>query len=62
MIEDFLKVAFSTHSYRWTPIGNMEHLKAAAVSELQEFLTSQYYIAEQCGAGDRRRFSAGPGE
>jgi len=43
MIEDFLKTAFSTHSYRWTPIGNMGDLQRAAVSELQDFF-NKYYI------------------
>src|SRR5437016_4091842 len=28
MYEDFLKNAFVAHSYRWTPIGNMDHLRA----------------------------------
>jgi zinc protease len=41
--EDFLKNAFTTHSYRWTPIGNMDHLRAAEVAELQEFFNT-YYI------------------
>ena len=41
--EEFLKIAFAKHSYRWTPIGNMEHLKAAAVNELQDFFNT-YYI------------------
>src|SRR5829696_1415757 len=35
--EDFLKNVFTTHSYRWTPIGNMQHLQAAEVAELQDF-------------------------
>lgn len=43
MIEEFLKAAFVTHSYRWTPIGNMQHLQQAAVSELQDFFNT-YYI------------------
>src|SRR4051794_14718932 len=38
--EDFLKLAFTTHSYRWTPIGDMSHLKAARVSELQDFFNT----------------------
>jgi zinc protease len=42
MYEDFLKNAFTTHSYRWTPIGNMEHLKAAEVAELQDFFNTYY--------------------
>jgi zinc protease len=40
--EEFLKLAFAKHSYRWTPIGNMEHLKAAATSELQDFFNTYY--------------------
>ncbi|HEV8605399.1 MAG TPA: pitrilysin family protein [Tepidisphaeraceae bacterium] len=42
LFEDFLKLAFIKHSYRWTPIGDMGHLKAARVSELQEFF-NQFY-------------------
>src|SRR5919112_1840706 len=40
--EDFLKNQFTTHSYRWTPIGNMDHLKAAEVAELQDFFNTYY--------------------
>jgi zinc protease len=40
--EDFLKNQFTAHSYRWTPIGNMDHLKAAEVAELQEFFNTYY--------------------
>ena len=43
LYEEFLKQAYAKHSYRWTPIGNMEHLKAAAVDELQDFFNT-YYI------------------
>jgi zinc protease len=43
LYEEFLKQAYAKHSYRWTPIGNMEHLKAAAVNELQDFFNT-YYI------------------
>lgn len=42
LFEDFLKTAFTTHSYRWTPIGNMQHLLAAPVSELQDFFNTYY--------------------
>jgi zinc protease len=45
MYEDFLKNAFLHHSYRWTPIGNMEHLNAADASELQEFFNT-YYVPD----------------
>jgi predicted Zn-dependent peptidase len=40
--EDFLRNQFTTHSYRWTPIGNMDHLKAAEVAELQDFFNTYY--------------------
>ena len=42
MFEDFFKLMYTTHSYQWTPIGNMDHLKAAHVSELQEFFNTYY--------------------
>ncbi len=40
--EDFMKNAFTSHSYRWTPIGNMDHLRAADVAELQDFFNTYY--------------------
>ncbi len=43
LFDDFLGLAFTKHSYRWTPIGNMDHLKAAPVSELQAFF-NKYYV------------------
>src|SRR5207248_10800548 len=43
LFEQFMKMAFVKHSYRWTPIGNMDHLKAAPVNELQDFFNT-YYI------------------
>jgi zinc protease len=42
LFDDYLKTAFTVHSYRWTPIGNMQHLLAAPVSELQEFFNTYY--------------------
>ncbi len=42
MYENYLKNAFTTHNYRWTPIGDMDHLKAARSSELQEFFNTHY--------------------
>jgi zinc protease len=42
IFEDLLKNVFTTHSYRWTPIGNMDHLLAAPVNELQEFFNKFY--------------------
>src|SRR5688572_5451120 len=40
--EDFLRNQFTAHSYRWTPIGHMDHLRAAEVAELQEFFNTYY--------------------
>ena len=42
LMEAFLKNAFTTHSYNWTPIGNMDHLRAAQVAELQDFFNTYY--------------------
>lgn len=42
MMEEFLKLVFTRHSYRWTPIGNMEHLRSAPVEELQDFFNTFY--------------------
>lgn len=40
--DDFQRAAFTTHSYRWTPIGNMDQLRAARSSELQDFFNTYY--------------------
>ncbi len=42
MFEKFLASSFTKHSYRWTPIGVMEHLQAADVAELQDFFNTYY--------------------
>lgn len=42
LFEDLFKNVFTTHSYRWTPIGNMQQLLAAPVSELQDFFNTYY--------------------
>ena len=41
--EDFCKTLFTRHGYRWTPIGNMNHLRAAQAAELQAFF-NRYYV------------------
>ena len=33
---------FSVHPYRWTPIGNLGHLRATSVPDLRAFWTQQY--------------------
>ena len=42
LFELFLKSAFTKHPYQWTPIGNMEQLKNARSSELQDFFNTYY--------------------
>ena len=42
IFEDFQRAAFTTHSYRWTPIGNMDQLRAARSNELQDFFNTYY--------------------
>src|SRR4051794_20222038 len=43
LYQDFLKTAFKSHSYRWTPIGDMDQLRQAKSAELQEFF-NRYYV------------------
>lgn len=43
MSQDFYRTAYAAHSYRWTPIGDMDQLRSAKSSELQEFF-NKYYI------------------
>jgi zinc protease len=48
MFEDFVKTAYTKSPYRWTTIGNMDQLKAAASSELQEFYNKYYVPNNAC--------------
>ncbi|WP_428940395.1 M16 family metallopeptidase [Fontivita pretiosa] len=43
MYQDLARTAYTRHSYRWTPIGEMDQLRAAASSELQDFF-NRYYV------------------
>ncbi|MBV8780025.1 MAG: insulinase family protein, partial [Phycisphaerae bacterium] len=43
LFQDFAKTAYTNHSYRWTPIGDMDQLRAATSQELQSFF-NKYYI------------------
>ena len=45
MWEDFAALAFTRHPYRWTPIGNMDNLRAAQAAELQDFF-NRYYVPD----------------
>ncbi len=42
LYEDLLAKVFTSHSYKWTPIGNMQHLAAASTQDLQDFFESYY--------------------
>lgn len=43
--EKLLPVIFKEHPYRWTPIGQIPHLRAATLEELQEFWDKHYVPA-----------------
>ena len=43
LFDKVLPEIYTVHPYRWTPIGQIPHLRAAAVSELRDFWT-RYYI------------------
>lgn len=43
LLEKALAEIFQIHPYRWSPIGNIAHLRAASVAELREFWT-RYYV------------------
>jgi predicted Zn-dependent peptidase len=44
---EVLKRAFKVHPYRWAPIGSMEHLNAAEMSEFIDFYKT-YYVPNNC--------------
>ncbi len=43
LFEQLMKRVFVKHSYRWTPIGDMDDLRQAPSSELQKFF-NKYYV------------------
>ncbi len=43
VMEDLLAEVFKVHPYRWTPIGNIAHLRASSVAELRDFW-QRYYV------------------
>ncbi|MFT3787646.1 MAG: pitrilysin family protein [Tepidisphaeraceae bacterium] len=43
MNRDTFATAFKTHNYKWPTIGDMDHLRAANIQELQDF-HDKYYI------------------
>ena len=48
MFGDLLKTAYTKHSYRWTPIGDMSQLQKARSSELQQFFNTYYVPNNAC--------------
>lgn len=48
VFSDLLRTAFTTHSYRWTPIGDMEQLAQSTSRELQEFFNTYYVPNNAC--------------
>ncbi|MGN6504243.1 MAG: M16 family metallopeptidase [Tepidisphaeraceae bacterium] len=48
MFGDLLKTAYTTHSYRWTPIGDMDQLRKASSAELQKFFNTYYVPNNAC--------------
>jgi zinc protease len=43
LFEKVMPEIYTVHPYRWTPIGQIPHLRAATVGELREFWT-RYYV------------------
>lgn len=48
ILSDFLRTAFTTHSYRWSTIGDMDQLRKSSVSELQAFWNKYYVPNNAC--------------
>lgn len=48
LFADFTKTAYTTHPYRWTPIGDMDHLRASTSADLQEFWNTYYVPNNAC--------------
>jgi len=43
VVENLLAEVFRVHPYRWSPIGNIAHLRASSVAELRDFWR-HYYV------------------
>lgn len=48
LFQDFLRTAYTKHPYRWSPIGDMDHLRESTVAELQEFFNTYYVPNNAC--------------
>jgi zinc protease len=47
ILMEVLRRAYKVHPYRWAPIGSMEHLNAAQLSEFIDFYKT-YYVPDNC--------------
>jgi len=47
IIQEILKRAYKVHPYRWAPIGSLEHLNAAKLSEFIDFYKT-FYVPNNC--------------
>lgn len=47
VITEIFKRAFKEHPYRWRPIGSLEHLSRAKLSDFKEFYTT-FYVPNNC--------------
>jgi zinc protease len=48
LLQDFSKLAYKNHSYKWTPIGDMDQLRQARSDELQRFFNTYYVPNNAC--------------
>jgi zinc protease len=48
LFQDFAKTAYTNHSYRWTPIGDMDQLRLAKSQDLQTFFNKYYVPNNAC--------------
>ncbi|MGV3656806.1 MAG: M16 family metallopeptidase [Chitinophagaceae bacterium] len=47
ILQEILKRAYKVHPYRWAPIGSLEHLNAAQLSEFIDFYKT-FYVPNNC--------------
>lgn len=48
LFQDLFRTVFQSHTYRWTPIGDMDQLRQSSVAELQEFWNTYYVPNNAC--------------
>jgi len=47
VLEKVLAAEFTVHPYRWSPIGQIEHLRASTADDIQKFWDT-YYVPNNC--------------